>query len=161
MHELLFAAVSLYFCNKPIRSIIATPHTIQINGSCDQTFKIDLFLVQELRSCTTQVSVIVEVACTWWYTCVHAKTRMSLRMQVLRVFHTYVSHKRVTCEFSACTHLCSFKLRVTYTVFIHSSCQHFLICICCTHLHNWSAPFCYSCRAIKTTLSVKLQLLWH
>ena len=51
MHELLFAIVSLYFCNKPIRLIIATPHTIQINGSRHQTFKIDLFLVQALKSC--------------------------------------------------------------------------------------------------------------
>ena len=51
MHELLFATVSLYFCNKPIQPIIATPHTIQVNGSRDQTFKIDLFLVQVLRSC--------------------------------------------------------------------------------------------------------------
>ena len=51
MHKLLFAIVSLYFCNKPIQPIITTPHTIQINGSRDHTFNIDLFLVQVLRSC--------------------------------------------------------------------------------------------------------------
>ena len=51
MLELLLAIVSLYFCNKPIRLIIATPHTIQINGSRDQTVEIDLFLVQALISC--------------------------------------------------------------------------------------------------------------
>ena len=81
MHKLLFAIVSLYICNKPIRPIIAIPHTIKINGSRDQTFKIDLFLYRHLEVVTTHVRVIVEVVYTWRYTHMYAKTRMSLRIR--------------------------------------------------------------------------------
>ena len=77
MHELFFTIVLLYFCNKPI---IATPHTIQINGSCDQTFKIDLFLAQVLRSCNHACACNIDVVCTWRYTHVYANTHMSLGM---------------------------------------------------------------------------------
>ena len=59
MHKLLFAIVLLYFCIKLIWHVIATPHTIQINGSRDQTFKIDFyFLYRCFEVVTTQVCVI-------------------------------------------------------------------------------------------------------
>ena len=76
MHELLLAIVSLYFCNKPIQPIIATPHTIQINGLHDPIY----FLYRCLEVVTMHVCVIVDVACTQRYTRVYAKTHMSLCM---------------------------------------------------------------------------------
>ena len=98
MHELtlLFAIVSLYFCNKPIRPIIATPHATQINGSCDQTFKIDAVA-------TTHLRVIVDVTCTWRYT--HTYVCQDTHVLTYAWFFVcFISHKRVTREFSACSY---------------------------------------------------------
>ena len=55
-HKINLAHAQVVVCYhlifKLIRPIIATPHTIQINDSHDQTFEIDLFLVQvQPRTC--------------------------------------------------------------------------------------------------------------
>ena len=93
-------------CNKPIQSIIATFHIIQINGSCDQTFKIDLFLVQVLRSCNHAR------ACNSWncvYMVIHTHVCMPRHTSlyvcvVLCVFHNkpQVCHTWVFCVYTFC-----------------------------------------------------------
>ena len=110
------AIVSLYFCNKPIRPIVATPHTTQINGSRDQIFKVDLFLVQALRICNHTR------ACNSWscvYMMIHTLICQDMHVfmcVVLRVFHKpQACHMRVFCM----TRLCAFKLRVTCTVYCY------------------------------------------
>ena len=105
MYELLFAIVSLYFCNKLIRLIIVTPHTIQINGSCDQTFKIDLFLVQALRICN-HARVHNSWSCI--YMAIHTCACQDMYVftyvcVVLRVFHkTQVCYTQGFCVYTFC-----------------------------------------------------------
>ena len=86
-HAQLVCYCLIILCNKPIRSVIATSHTIQINGSCDQTFKIDLFLVQALRSCNHTCT------CNSWC-CVY----MAIHMRVCQDKHvcTYGWFARVS-----------------------------------------------------------------
>ena len=86
MHKSLFANVSLYFCNK-LQTIIATLHTIQINGLHDQTFEIDLFLVQTLRGCN-HARVCNGSGCVYMaiHTCMPRHACLCVCM-VLRVFH--------------------------------------------------------------------------
>ena len=122
MHELLFAIVSVINPFDP--SLL---HLTQLKSMARmiRLSRLVYFLYRRLEVVTTHVRVTVEVACTWRYTCVYAKTYMSLRMLVFHKSHTSFLRVHV---------LRAFKLRVTCTITIHVFCV--LTCCICTLQNN-------------------------